>query len=188
MTITRSSDQGNRPGGEKGVEVRSFRTHLIRIPQVPRRANSATTVDRHQTLLQHTPLPQSREVSIKVVLLGDYGVGKSRLLQAFRKASSLGKTGIHCAEYRPKEFVELTMTEGERRLRVKIVDTAGRGCLFMRLFVVVLSVVCLCVCVCVCVCVRVYARARACVCVCVCVCARAFVCEFENCWLNPIME
>ena len=136
MTISRSLDQRNRPGGEKGVEVRSSRTHLNGVPQVSRRASSAITVDHHQPLQQHTPLPQSREVSIKVVLLGDYGVGKSRLLQAFRKASSLGKTGIRCAEYRPKEFVELTMTEGERRLRVKIVDTAGRGGLFVRRLVV----------------------------------------------------
>ena len=82
-----------------------------------------------------------RETQVKFIMLGDYGVGKSQLIQALSKASTPGHTEFRCSDFRPGELVELSVTCGGHRMRVKIVDTAGEWT-FISWFVLVCLFTC----------------------------------------------
>lgn len=96
-----------------------------RISKVP---SPGISLSKDHGVSQLTVGGRHHEVFMKMVIVGDYGVGKSQLLQALCKALSSGKAGegFRCTAFRPNEFAELALTRKGRKARVKIMDTAGQ--------------------------------------------------------------
>ncbi|XP_005102542.2 ras-related protein Rab-44 [Aplysia californica] len=69
--------------------------------------------------------PESFDVAVKVILLGDFNVGKTSLLHSLSKARDEAGSGC-CREYRCGELVELVYSRDDRRAMVRVMDTGGQ--------------------------------------------------------------
>ena len=129
-----------------------------------------------KTFLSPSPTPYSEQwwsgkfdFAAKIIILGDYGVGKTTLLSTLGGLKDMG--WCRCVSFRPNEFVEMECVKNEKKVLIRIMDTGGE-CGYGRggggvCVCVVCHGVCVCVTACVCVCVVCHG-------VCVYVCVRVW--------------
>ncbi|GFO13763.1 ras-related protein rab-3 [Plakobranchus ocellatus] len=65
------------------------------------------------------------DLAAKVILLGDYSVGKTSFLSTLSRAKDENGSGF-CKEYRPGELAEVVFKRQQKRAMIRVMDTGGQ--------------------------------------------------------------
>ncbi|KAL8605088.1 hypothetical protein ACOMHN_018889 [Nucella lapillus] len=64
------------------------------------------------------------DLAAKIIVLGDYGVGKSTLLSTLGGVRDMG--WCRCVAFKPNEYVEMECSKNEKKILIRLMDTGGQ--------------------------------------------------------------
>ena len=126
--VTPTSDRGSPDTAHNHDHDNDTNFHRLRVPDLlPTTLSSAVESFSLPPPFPHVEMWWSGryDFAAKIILLGDYGVGKTTLLATLGGVKGLN--WCRCVAYKPNEYVELECVKNDKKILVRIMDTGG-GC------------------------------------------------------------
>ncbi|XP_076435051.1 uncharacterized protein LOC143274932 [Babylonia areolata] len=64
------------------------------------------------------------DLAAKIIILGDYGVGKTSFLTTLAAVKDMG--WCRCVAFKPNEYVEMECTKNDKKILIRLMDTGGQ--------------------------------------------------------------
>lgn len=131
-TVARETDSSQSPPQTEKAAMTTTATTL-KVPDINDLSmHSQSDLSSSVTSFGKDRVKGRYDFAAKVIMLGDYGVGKTSLLktlgtlEAQEQVQDDVRTATRCLTYRPNEYVEMECARSDKRVLIRIMDTGGK--------------------------------------------------------------